>query len=244
VKSINSEAYIVGEIWDDASSWLRGDQFDAVMNYRFRGACVGFIALENRSAAQFDTILTTQRSQYPDEVNYVLQNLIGSHDTERYLTLCNGNEDKEKLSVLFQMTYPGAPMVYYGDEIGMLGGKDPDCRKTMEWDSTKWNHGLRAWYKNLIALRNAHPVFRRGTFATVLVDEARKLYGFERRYGKQRASVVLNNTSGRQKIAASVLKSPFTAWRDLLGNCVVSAAGDSLTIPARSGIVLYKEEPK
>jgi len=244
VKSINPEAYIVGEIWDDATAWLKGDEFDAVMNYRFRGACVGFIALENRSAAQFDTILTTQRAQYPDEVNYVLQNLLGSHDTERYLTLCNGDDDKEKLSVLFQMTYPGAPMVYYGDEIGILGGKDPDCRRTMDWDSTKWNTGMRAWYKQMIAMRNAYPVFRRGTFKTILVDDGRKLYGFERSFEKQRAAVVMNNTPRSQKFAASILKSPVKKWKDLLGNSVVSAKGDSVTIPARSGIVLYRKDSK
>lgn len=241
VKSLNPDAYIVGEIWDDATPWLQGDQFDAVMNYRFRGACVGFIALENQKASQFDSILTAQRSQYPEDVNYVLQNLLGSHDTERYLTLSNGDDDKLKLSVLMQMTYPGAPMVYYGDEIGMDGGKDPDCRKTMIWDSTKWNTGLLAWYTKLIKIRNSYPVLRRGSFTTVLVDDKRKLYGFQRDDGKQSAAIVLNNYPSEQKIATSMFKTPISQWADLLQNAVVSSKGDSVAIPARSGIILLRE---
>ncbi len=241
VKSINPDAYIVGEIWDDATAWLQGDQFDAVMNYRFRGACVGFIALENQRASQFDSILDVQRSQYPEDVNYALQNLLGSHDTERYLTLSNCDDDKLKLSVLMQMTYPGAPMVYYGDEIGMEGGRDPDCRKTMIWDPTKWNAGLLEWYRKLIRIRNENPVFRRGSFKTVLIDDKRKLYGFQREDGKQTAAVVLNNLPLQQKISTSMFKTPVSSWTDLLANAILSPAGDSLTIPARSGIILIHD---
>ena len=83
VKKLNPQCYIVGEIWDDATPWLQGDQFDAVMNYRFRGACVGFIALENLTTMQFDSVLAAQRSEYPPGVNFALQNLLGSHDTFR-----------------------------------------------------------------------------------------------------------------------------------------------------------------
>ena len=241
VKSENPDAYIVGEIWDDATPWLHGDQFDAVMNYRFRGACVGFLALQNLKASQFDSILQVQRREYPDEVNSVLQNLIGSHDTERFLTLCAGDVGALKLAVLMQMTYVGAPMVYYGDEIGMEGGKDPDCRHTMEWDSTKWNTGLWRWYQQLIGIRNAHPVFRHGSYKTVVVNDAGKLFGFVREDSLERSLVVLNNQAYPQRVSVSGMVSGSRPWRDLITSTPYEFNGtneDSITVPARSGVVL------
>ncbi|MBM2841555.1 MAG: alpha-glycosidase, partial [Bacteroidetes bacterium] len=162
VKSLNPEAYIVGEIWDDAGPWLTGDQFDAVMNYRFRDACLDFFVRKKTTAAEFDKALADGRSKYSDEVNHVMQNLLGSHDTERLLTLCKGNKETMKLAWLFQMTYLGAPMVYYGDEIGMTGGKDPSCRGTMIWDEKKQDKELLKYIRGLIRLRRDCQQFRRG----------------------------------------------------------------------------------
>lgn len=202
VKSLNPEAYIVGEIWDDGSSWLQGDQFDAVMNYRFRRSCVEFFAKRTMTPSEFDRSLARTRALYPDEVNYVLQNLLGSHDTERFLTVCNGNKAAMKLAWLFQMTYIGAPMVYYGDEVGMTGGKDPGCRGTMIWDEDKQDRELLAEIKVLIKIRNQYSVFRLGTFASVLVDDDRLLFGFTRNNpieGTQ-ALVILNNSDDMQEV--------------------------------------------
>ncbi len=218
IKGINPNAYIVGEIWDDATPWLKGDQFDAVMNYRFRGACVGFFALENRTAVQFDSILQAQREAYPPEVNYVLQNLIGSHDTERFLTLCNGDVTKLKLAALMQMTYVGAPMVYYGDEIGMTGGKDPGCRKTMVWDTTQWNHDLFDWYQKVIGIRNSYTVFRRGEYRTMFADNGRKAFGFIRTLGAEKAIVILNNGAEPLSPAAEIHGETAGTWYELLSD--------------------------
>ncbi len=192
VKSLNHECYIVGEIWDDAALWLKGDQFDAVMNYQFRNACLEYFCRETISASQFTERLAHTRSTYPDEVNYVLQNLVGSHDTERYLTLCKNEMWRVELTVLFQMTYLGAPMVYYGDEIGMEGGKDPDCRRTMIWDESKWNKSLRQLYRNLISVRNSSAALRRGNYKTLLTNDERGLFVFERRMDSERMIVAIN----------------------------------------------------
>ncbi len=243
VKAENPDAYIVGEIWDDATPWLKGDQFDAVMNYRFRGACVGFIALENLNAFQFDSILQVQRSQYPPEVNFVLQNLIGSHDTERFLTLCKGDINKLKLAVLMQMTYVGAPMVYYGDEIGMVGGKDPDCRHTMIWDSTKWKGNLLAWYRTMCRLRDEHPVFRRGTFKTILVDTTNKLFGFVREDGSSKAIVILNNSITAHSVTVPL--EPGRKWYDAMDQKKMTLGRETsgaMSVPARSGRVIISDE--
>ncbi|MFA6457748.1 MAG: glycoside hydrolase family 13 protein, partial [Bacteroidota bacterium] len=140
VRSLNTECYIVGELWDDASPWLQGDEFDATMNYRFRSACLEYFAHDTLSTSKFDHHLQVTRELYSHENNLAMQNLLGSHDTERFLTLCKGEVWRMKLAVLFQMTYLGAPMIYYGDEIGMEGGKDPDCRRCMIWDESHWNN--------------------------------------------------------------------------------------------------------
>ncbi len=137
VKGINPECYIVGEIWGDASEWLRGDQFDGVMNYEFRKACLDFFCRGTAAPSEFDAQLASTRSHYPAEVNYVLQNLLGSHDTERFLTLCNREVWRLKLAVLFQMTYVGAPMVYYGDEVGWREGRIRIAGE--RWSGTKRN---------------------------------------------------------------------------------------------------------
>lgn len=240
VKEINPDAYIVGEIWDDATPWLKGDQFDAVMNYRFRGACVGFFALENISAMQFDSILAAQRSAYPTDVNYVLQNLIGSHDTERFLTLCNGDVSKLKLAVLMQMTYVGAPMVYYGDEIGMVGGKDPDCRRTMIWDTTKWNMELFRWYQKLIAIRNQQPALRNGTYETLIVNNDTKIFGFMRANEKDTIVVIVNNHTKDQTLPLPFKGQTSSTMVDLLSNRKITFTDEHrrLTLPARSGVIL------
>lgn len=205
VKKINPEAYIVGEIWDDASPWLQGDQFDAVMNYRFRKACVEFFARRTTKASEFDYSLAVTRSLYPHQVSYALQNLLGSHDTERFLTLCNNDKSALKLAWLFQMTYVGAPMVYYGDEVGMTGGKDPGCRGTMIWDESKQDTDLLATMKQFISFRNTYRVFRRGTFETGIVDNDRNLYAYWRKSadGRSAALVVLNNSLHERAIDLS-----------------------------------------
>lgn len=238
VKRLNPEAYIVGEIWDDGSPWLQGDQFDGVMNYRFRKACVEFFARRTTKASQFDRSLAVTRSLYPEQVNYAVQNLLGSHDTERFLTLCNGNKAAMKLAWLFQMTYIGAPMVYYGDEVGMTGGKDPGCRGTMIWDEDKQDRDLLNTMRYFISIRNDYSVFRSGTFETCLVDDTRNLYGYWRRSpdGGPDALVVLNNSLQPQRVDLTVIEG-FRSFR-----CKqvwpLDAAGEHATeLPGLSGAV-------
>ena len=248
VKRLNPEAYIVGEIWDDASPWLKGDQFDAVMNYRFRHACLDFFVKKTTSAYQFDTALAKARKDYPNEVNYVLQNLLGSHDTERFLTLCDNDKEQMKLVWLFQMTYLGAPMVYYGDEVGMRGGKDPGCRGTMVWNPAQQDQDLLATMKQLIALRNSHEVFRNGLYESFLADEKPKLYGFIRTSPdqKQRAVVLLNNSSEAQ-IVDLRSRSWFNGMTWTQAIPAVSSArltgfDGPVSIPTKSGFVIIGEK--
>ena len=183
VKTINPDAYIVGEIWDDGGPWLAGDQFDAVMNYCLRDEIVAFFARHQKDVRQFDAALARLRLAYPPQANQAMFNVLGSHDTKRILTISEGNIKAAKLAVLLQMTYPGAPCIYYGDEVGMEGGKDPECRKGFPWDPACQNKEISAWYHRLIDLRNSHACLRTGGFRTIAADPANGIYAYLRTHG-------------------------------------------------------------
>jgi cyclomaltodextrinase len=185
VKGINPDAYIVGEIWHNGSPWLKGDQFDAVMNYVFRDAVLDFFARKTCEASDFVSRLESTRADYPDAASMALLNLLGSHDTERVYTAFRGNKKLMMPAIVFQMTYPGAPMVYYGDEIGMKGSKDPGCRGAMVWDEAKQDKELLNLHKDLIRLRKSSIALRRGSMRWLLVDDPTRTLAFTRVYDGQ-----------------------------------------------------------
>jgi neopullulanase len=209
VKGANPEAYIVGEIWFDANRWLQGDQFDAVMNYIFDRACLGFFGGESLDvterpggyelgkldAVQFADEIDNLLDIYEWDVTQVQLNLLSSHDMPRFLTLVRQDQEALKLATLFQMTFPGAPCVYYGDEIGMEGRDDPDCRRAFPWDESRWDHDLLASFRRAIALRHSHPALRRGRYIRLFADGEQNIYAFARQGEQETLVVVLNNGS-------------------------------------------------
>ncbi len=240
VRSINPDCYIVGELWQDASPWLKGDEFDATMNYRFRDACLDFFCRNKITGDGFHKSLADTRALYPEESNYAMQNLIDSHDTERYLTLCEGDVEKLKLTVFFQMAYLGAPMIYYGDEIGMEGGKDPDCRRPMIWDEAKWNKDLRQHYAKLIGTRKKYAALRRGKIGPILLAARFKnIVAFERIDGDDRMLVVLNNTKKDASLSFEV-EAKNKAVKDAVTGAVlhVRKGHVEFDLPAMSGIMI------
>ena len=236
VKGINPECYIVGELWHDASPWLQGDEFDATMNYRFRDACLDFFAHDSISSSQFISRLETVRRSYPSGCNYAMQNLLGSHDTERYLTMCKGDVWRAKLSLIFQMTYVGAPMIYYGDEIGMEGGKDPDCRRCMIWDETKWHTELRTLAKALTGIRNENASLRRGDFTAITEHIPQNVVLFRRSLNDQISFVAINKN---KKAVDLTFRAPtgITSLKELLtGETASMNSGNIIAhLPAHSG---------
>jgi glycosidase len=241
VRSINKECYIVGELWQDASAWLQGDEFDATMNYKFRDACLRFFAEGKTSANEFGKELVETRALYNDKNNFAMQNLVGSHDTERYLTMCGGDVWKAKLTYLFQMTYFGAPMIYYGDEIGMEGGKDPDCRRPMIWNKKDWNMELYNFVKNLISLRNSSEVLRRGDFE-ILPSTHDDVFAFQRNYKNQKAIIVINRSQTKKSFNFSI-DSTIKQMIECFSNEKISISKNtvSLTIPRRSGKIFLQQ---
>ncbi len=183
IRAIDPEAYILAEIWFPKAEVLRGDQYDATMNYPFLTAVVSFAAgshLDLAVAAQhgwlgaavrrldgpgFAALLGPLMTELDPDVVAVQYNLLGSHDTPRLLTLMGGDPASVGLAALVQATLPGAPAVYYGDEIGMTGSIDPAARAAFPWDRPEtWDDSIRASLRVVFALRHEQPVLRDGSF--------------------------------------------------------------------------------
>ncbi len=171
VKSANPEAYLVGEIWQVAPAWVGDRVFDGLMHYPLREAILDFIVNGEQMASACAERLEGLLAAYPREHTLAQMISLGTHDTERIYTLCKGDLDRLRLAFFFLLTFPGAPSIYYGDEIGMQGGKDPDNRRAFPWDESEWQSELRRHVRRLIALRRDHQPLRRGLLRSLLVQD-------------------------------------------------------------------------
>lgn len=167
VKKHDPDAYVVGEIWTDARAWLQGDKFDAVMNYPVRSAALEFCAKGGIDAKAFQAKLSQQLATYPEAALRVQFNLLGSHDTARLLTVAGGDSRRARLAMTFLYGWSGAPVLYYGDEVGLDGGKDPACRKTFPWETDRQDKTTLAHVRALGKLRQQERTLRRGTIRFV-----------------------------------------------------------------------------
>jgi glycosidase len=242
VKTLKPDALIVGEIWHDAAPWLSGDQFDTTMNYPFRQAVIGFTATGEISVTRFDEVLGELRGNYKRQAWLALWNLLGSHDTERFLYLCKGNRDMAKAGVLLLMTLPGTPMIYYGDEVGMTGGPDPDCRRGMIWDEAKQDREMLAFYRDAIGLRRRYRCLRRGDFETVYCRDDVCVYGFRRSDEAGSLDVYLNAGNEPHEIRFS---GSVDACDLLSGRIYSSAEGSgSITLESLKPVVIEWRKPE
>ena len=259
VKALDSDAVIIGEIWDDATHYLMGDMYDSVMNYVFRTAVTGFAKGGSATAAM--EALEKIRERYPEEAFYAMMNLVGSHDTTRVLSYLDGIDDDRKqtdeasafptyettsdlakqrqyLVALMQFTYAGAPTIYYGDEIGMTGSDDPDDRRAMEWG--KGNKELVTWYATLAAIRAQHDVLRTGSVEPIVVNN--NVMGYVRRDADEVMIILVNNATSDKEVTIdlSALKVDADKLTDLLTNKAATIADGKLTItvPAVNGVIL------
>ena len=187
VKAAKPDAVIVGEVWENAAHYLNGDMMDSAMNYDFRRYCRRFFAEETVDAETFDTNVSTLLLRYRENALFAQLNLLDSHDVSRYLSLCGENTDKMELSVLLQMTFPGMPCVFYGDEKGLCGVSESEYRQAMAWGKS---HPLEDIYRRLISLRKAHPALRYGDFVTNFA--AGKTYSYSRNWENTRITVTMN----------------------------------------------------
>ena len=180
VRGRNPEAYIVGEVWRDSRQWLDGTQFDGVMNYLFTGPTIAYVAGDRvvpehvtepdydttppLDAAGYGQAMAALLDLYPWEHCKAQLNLLDSHDTARLLTVAGGDRATVELATLLLMTFPGAPSIYYGDEVGLPGAFDPDCRRGFPRDEAAFDRETLAYHRQLIALRHQHGPLRGGRY--------------------------------------------------------------------------------
>jgi glycosidase len=192
VKSANPEAYLLGEIWMADRRWVGDHHFDGLMNYPLREALLDLLNGSQQKVSGFVARVESIIQTYPWENACAMYGLLGSHDTERIYSKLDRNLNKVKMAFAFLFAFPGAPAVYYGDEIGFEGGKDPECRAPMIWDPYDWNYELLGWVKQLVRTRKQELSLRRGGYHRLLVDDQHGLYAFARVLGEQAIMVVMN----------------------------------------------------
>jgi cyclomaltodextrinase / maltogenic alpha-amylase / neopullulanase len=295
VRSVNPQAYMVGEIW-----WLRwpdklldpaqfmGTQFDATMNYRWYRIARGFFG-------QAEPVLTpTGFVKWVEQINKglsdenieAMMDVAGTHDSPRLLTsLYNKGMDKynatpaadpsykinrpdaktfaeQRLLLVHQYTFPGAPHIWNGDEVGMWGADDPDCRKPIVWDDIKYEDektafdpsktrptdrifpdtALLSFYKSLIRLRKDNPVLATGGLKFLLADDSKMILAYSRSNGKDEVISVFNRSDGKQTVDVPAEKG--TVYSELFpspGKIYKSGtAGISVTLGSLKAVVLKK----
>ena len=243
VDSLKPDAFLIGEIWGNAMPWMGPEGFHATMNYKyFRDPVLQFFGMGKGDAQQFDRSIYPGRHIYPVQATRVMMNLIDSHDTERFLTLAGGDIRRLKLAALFQMAYVGIPQIYYGDEVGLEGGKDPDNRRTFPWDweKSEKRRDLSTYYKQIIKLRKKYRALRSDNYETLLSDG--KKYAFCRWEGGEYLVIALNNHAEKQTLEIALNSDKCKKLKDLFSGEVIRANGDQIriTLDAYQGTILKK----
>lgn len=186
----NPEAIIIGEDWHRAVRYLNGDEYDGIMNYGLTKACLDLLAFHTIDSNAFRDRIVRLYHTYSIAANQKMLNLLGSHDTDRFLTRVKGDASRFRTAAAIMFFYPGIPCVYYGDEIGMEGGYDPDCRRTFRWNEDSWDEETRNLIKKLMKLKK-EPALSAGSFA---VDEKDGIITFTRSAAKQKLQLRVNGT--------------------------------------------------
>jgi glycosidase len=256
VKATKPDALTVAETWFDSSKYFLGDMFDSTMNYVFRNTVLAYAG--GGKARELYANLEHLREAYPPQALYALMNLLSSHDQARSLHVLGwhdgpgdkadaatieGAKQRFRLAVLFQMTYPGAPTVYYGDEVGVTGGDDPYNRATYPWADLggRPDEAMLATFRQLIGLRNAHAVLRRGSIdAPAFIDD--HVVVLVRRLGNRFALTATNNATQPRTVRVALPAAlRGRVLRDALagGTVRVGQAGEvEFAVPPMWGTVL------
>ena len=256
VKAINAEAYIVGEVWGDSREWLDGTQFDGVMNYLFAGPTIAFAAgdrvvldqVQGRDYKPYPPLFAAEYAQkiqqllqlYPWEIQLTQLNLLASHDTARLMTIASGDRASIELSTLLLLTFPGAPSIYYGDEVGLLGAIDPDSRRGFPLEAN-WDREILETHRQLVALRHSYPCLRTGEYRVLYAQAG--LYIFARILGTEEVVVAVNvgTASAQGHVDSGHLHT--TPNKLLYGSAEIEWHGGetkqlTLSLPPRTGCIL------
>jgi alpha-glucosidase len=198
-------------------------------------------------AGDMDQWLTDARSRIPYANQLCQLNLLGSHDTSRFLTLLGEDQALMRIALLVQFAYPGVPCIYYGDEIGMVGENDPYNRACFDWNADHWDSELRDFIRNLALLRQAHAALRRGAYQTLIADG--DIFGFARfdvdSEGAEQLIVLVNRSARKTEIEIDLAALPSvgeTVFRDLLTGLQYGADTDrlGLKVGAKGCLLLHR----
>lgn len=244
------KAGLLGELNGFSGSWFdAGSGFKGMMNYWYRTATLAWLAGEI-DALQMNAALKDAREAYGLSGLLCSWNMLSSHDTPRLLTTV-GSVEKAQLAMMMQFTLPGIPLIYYGEEIGMEGGADPDCRRPMRWNQADWNHAQRQFVQQLIAIRQNHPALQYGDVEVLgdrLAGNALVFLRATEVIGE--AALVVVNLS-EQPLQTRLL-IPYSHWydgvplHDALGKAPASkvqAGSVLLDIPAQAAAIYLPSEP-
>jgi glycosidase len=198
LKAIRPDLFLLGEIWHDSLPWLLGDEYDSTMNYPFL-ECIHNFWLDKQDSRELMYGLNQVYSLYPEQINHVLFNFLDTHDTMRVRNRCGGSEDAFFQQLTLLMTLPGSACIYYGTEIALEGGDDPDCRRPMPWHRIENGEFRREFSQvaELIRLRKAYPQLRRGEILWRHFDEVPRLVCYGRRIDEDYVIAVYLNADSR-----------------------------------------------
>jgi cyclomaltodextrinase / maltogenic alpha-amylase / neopullulanase len=246
VRAANNEAFLIGEVWTTGLPWLRGDQFDSVMNYPWREATLDFAGRADHDGEAFLDAVDHVRAAYPEATLDVLYNLIGSHDEDRPLTALDGDAAAAAFAAGLLFMLPGITSIYYGDEVGMTGRNDHSNRQGMAWDVGRQDGRLLELYRRLGRLRREHHSLRLGRYERLHDDGP--LAAFARVGHGKRVTVVANAgpepvtvDQGRtsQLLADNARVLETIAYQP----AEASLEGGQLRLPGRSVVLLSNGEP-
>lgn len=193
VKKEKKDAVIIGENWHDANSYLRGDQYDSIMNYSFTKLCLDYFATETKNAKEAGWKLNEILMRNTDTVNQMMLNLLDSHDTHRFFKEVGKDRQKMKAAICLLYFFPGVPCIFYGTEILTEGGYDPDCRRCMDWSKTNFEGEFKDVYsllKNLALLRRKYNF----SDSVVWIGEKEDMLVVEHTIGENIISLYINLT--------------------------------------------------
>lgn len=227
MSEVKKDNVLIGEVWEDASNkvsysqrrkYLYGKELDSVTNYPLRENLINFVKGYINSDLFKKRILSLYEN-YPRENFYSNMNIVGTHDTERILTVLDKRMELLRLIVVMQMTLPGVPLIFYGDEAGLEGQKDPDNRKTYPWG--REDKELIKFYKNIIKIRNSDVSLKKGNFKVYDTDPNVCL--FERRYEDKSTIVIINRSNEAKNIQNINVKGKY---KDLISNKIIGSLSE------------------
>lgn len=213
MKEVKNDSVLIGEVWEDASNkvsyserrrYFFGEELDSVTNYPFRDSVISFLTFKFGSS-HFKKRLMSLYENYPIENFNSGMNLLGNHDTDRIFTALHEDFNIFKIAIVMQMTLPGVPLIYYADEVGQIGGRDPENRKTYPWG--KENKTILNIYKKLGNIRRNEEALKKGDFMIHKSDE--DILCYERRYGNELNIIAVNRSNYHKSICMHGIKGVF-----------------------------------